>query len=76
MLASELPHVAEGLREQALWYSTRQTGNKHFVCSLSGFSINVADLFLFTGTNWGNPVPKFNGIAWVFYFDFLDEFWL
>ena len=24
-----------------------------------GFSINVADLFVFAGSNWENPVPKF-----------------
>ena len=29
---------------------------KHFVCSCQ--VLNVADLFVFAGTNWENPVPE------------------
>ena len=60
---------------------SNQTGNKHFCLQFVGFSINVAHLFVFAGTNWENPVQKsgnqnFNGVDWVLYFDFLDDFWL
>ena len=34
-----------------------QTGNKHLLQFVE-FSINVADLFVFAGTNWKNPVPE------------------
>ena len=36
---------------------SNQTSNKYFLRCLSG-SINVADLFVFAGTNWENPVPE------------------
>ena len=64
LIASLLPHVAGlGLREQALWYSTRFVAVKlnrklTFCLSFFGFSINVADLFVFAETNWEYPVPK------------------
>ena len=34
---------------------SNQTGNKHVE-----FSTNVADLFVFSGTNGENPVPESN----------------
>ena len=50
---------AKGLREQALWYSTPQTKPEQTFClQFVGFSINVADLFVFAGTKWENPVPE------------------
>ena len=55
-----------------------QTGNKHFVCSLSGSQLMWQMYLLFAGTNWENTrirYHNFNGIAWVLYFDFLDDFW-
>ena len=80
MIASSLPHVAEmaeghmRLREQVLWYSTRllpsnQTGNKYFVCSLSGSQL-MWQIYLYlpgpTGKiRYQNPDQNFNGKAWV-----------
>ena len=38
------------------------------------FSINVADLFVFAGTNWEIRYQNFNGIASVLYFGFWKSF--
>ena len=56
---------------------SNQTGNT-FCLQFVGFSINVADIFVFAGTNRENTrirYQNFNVIAWVLYFDFLDDFW-
>ena len=45
-IASSLQHVGN-----------RQSGNKHFVCSLSGSQL-LSDLFVFAKTSRENPVPE------------------
>ena len=60
-ICSELaasPHAAqaEGPREQALWYSTRTFRCRQL--QFVGFSVNLADVFVFAGTNWENPVSE------------------
>ena len=49
---------------------SNQTGNKHFVCSLSGSQLMWQ---IYTGKS-GTRYQNFNGIAWVLYFAVLDIF--
>lgn len=55
---------------------SNQTGNKHFCLQLFRFSINVADLFVFAGTNWEHLVPKCYrySLSLILWFYFCNEF--
>ena len=82
--ASSLPHVAEGhMRHRPAQASSmvqhmmsNQTGNKHFVCSLSGSQLMWQIYLYLPGPSGKIWYQNFNSIAWVLYFDFLDDFWL
>ena len=85
IIASSLPHVAEcgaGQRpvraSSMVQQTSHQTGNRHLVNSLSGSQL-MWQIYLYlpgilgkSGTR--NRVQNFNGIAWVSYFEFLDDF--
>ena len=59
---------------------SNQIGNKHFVWSLSGSQL-MWQICLYLPDQLGKSCHRiqyqnFNSIAWVLYFDFLDNFWL
>ena len=39
-------------------FPSNQSGNIHFVLQFVGFLINVANLFVFAGTNWEISLPE------------------
>ena len=57
---------------------SNQTGNKHFVCSLSGSQL-MWQIYFYLPVPTGkilyqNPIPNFIGLAWVLFFDFWTIF--